>query len=167
MGSSFWEQTYLCHVNILPLLLFLPGSIVPSKGSVSYGQAAKTHHWPAAVSMETTVSVPSWEGAVNEHETIHINCSLILLFFISMPLWILDYKYAGSWGRRFSWFDISLECRCAVKWDIVYSLYEAYKENTLRLLGLLLLCVSYIGYIFIQFQKRFLRTTLKILFDYI
>lgn len=96
--------------------------------------------------------LPEKVQTVNEHETIHINCSLILLFFISMPLWILDYKYAGSWGERFSWFDISLECRCAVKWDIVYSLYEAYKENTLQLLGLLWLCLSYIRYVFIPFQ---------------
>lgn len=99
-GSSFIQQTYLCRVNIFLLLLLLPGSSFPSKGNVSYGQAAKTHHWLAAVSMETAASVPSWEGRVNEHETIHINCSLILLFFISMPLWILDYKYAGNWGRR-------------------------------------------------------------------
>lgn len=50
---------------------------------------------------------------VSEHETIHKNCFLILLFLISMLEWILDYKCAGSGGRRFSWFGISLEC---MKW---------------------------------------------------
>lgn len=138
------------------LCKYPPAAFAPSwvqlslKSSTLYGQAANTHHWPAPVSMETKASVPSREGAVNEHEAIHINCSLILLFLISMLLWILDYKYGGSWGR-FSWVDISLEYRCAVKWDIVY---EAYKENTLWLLGLLQLCVSYITHMFIQFQKH-------------
>lgn len=65
MVSSFREQTYLCCVNFL-LLLLLPGSSFPSKGSVSYVQAANTHHWSATVSMETTASVPSWEGANSE-----------------------------------------------------------------------------------------------------
>lgn len=79
-----------------------PPAFAPSRVQLSLKRqrviwsGSETHHWPATVSMETTASVPSREGAVNEHETIHINCSLILLFFISMPLWILDYKYAGS-----------------------------------------------------------------------
>lgn len=59
MVSSFKEPTYSFHVNITLLLLLLPGSSFPSKASVSYGQVTNTHHWPAAVSMETTASIPS------------------------------------------------------------------------------------------------------------
>lgn len=50
-----------CHENYR-LTLWLPTSMPISTGSSSYGQAENTYHWPAAVSMETTVSFPSWES---------------------------------------------------------------------------------------------------------
>lgn len=48
------------------LTLRLPTSMPISTGSTSYGQAENTHHWPATVSMETTVSFPPWESVNSE-----------------------------------------------------------------------------------------------------
>lgn len=52
---------FFCDENY-GLTLWLPTSMPISTGSTSHGQAENTYHWPATVSMETTVSFPSWES---------------------------------------------------------------------------------------------------------
>ena len=130
------------------LTLQLPTSMPISTGSTSYGQAENTHHWPATVSMETTVSFPSWES-VNSEWTWGDSYKLFPNLVISHFHAGMDIGLQVCWEWReerlpkkrerekFSWFDISLESMACCSVDrhlrLIYCEMlvrdEAYKEN--------------------------------------
>lgn len=127
-------------------------------GSTSYGQAENTHHWPATVSMETTVSSPSWES-VNSEWTWDDSYKLFPNLVISHFHAGMDIGLQVCWEwredrvqkkkKKDSFYGLTFYCRAqsdavrtvitgwfAAKWSwepshLVSLLHKAYNENRL------------------------------------